>query len=223
MFTIQRTIDPRRKLISLVCLTLILALLFSLTITVSADAASSYKVKSWKEGETHYYYVYKGSLPKYYYYNPTFCRNTWDIFKGSDGIKLSFYTGLYDVTDAKALAFVYYLGEKTINKQKSWSANYFSFNNGEQFYVYRIEGWYAQNSSANKLINAGLFVNEFGEKLDLIKIANGNVQNSQWDYIRNTLKCSLAFYFNTKSPKSGVTIGFKFYDSWGDPMDMYRP
>ena len=78
---------PRRH-ISLICVVLICSLILSLSIPIEAAAASSYKVKSWKNDGVYYYYVYKGSLPRYY--EPTFYRLPTDIYTASNGMKITF-------------------------------------------------------------------------------------------------------------------------------------
>ena len=91
MLMIQKRSPLMHKLISLLCLIAILLPLISISVPVQADAASSYKVKQWSDGNgTYYYYVYKGSLPRYY--EPTFIRHDWmNYYSDSGDIRIAIY------------------------------------------------------------------------------------------------------------------------------------
>ena len=212
-----------RRHISLICFVLIFSLILSLSIPIEADAASGYKVKSWKNDGVYYYYVYKGSLPKYY--EPTFYRLPTDIYTASNGMKITFY-GPYapwvDVTEAQANAFMRYQADKSSARYKcaSWFGITQTDDWGKKtsYHPYKIEGW-NNTQSLSKLLNAGYFSNSEGERIEVIKIGNGNVKSEKWDYIRNTLGCFNAFYWKSVN----ATLGFRFYDWFGEvDSEHYR-
>ena len=213
---------PRRH-ISLICVVLICSLILSLSIPIEAAAASSYKVKSWKNDGVYYYYVYRGSLPKHY--EPTFYRLPTDIYTASNGMKITFYSPYapwVDVTEAQANAFMRYQADKSSARYKcaSWFGITQTDDWGKKtsYHPYKIEGW-NNTQSLSKLLNAGYFSNSEGERIEVIKIGNGNVKSEKWDYIRNTLGCFNAFYWKSVN----ATLGFRFYDWFGDvDSEHYR-
>ena len=214
MLMIQKRSPLMHKLISLLCLIAILLPLISISVPVQADAASSYKVKQWSDGNgTYYYYVYKGSLPRYY--EPTFIRHDWmNYYSDSGNIRIAIYDPYGSPNKAQSEAFYKYLLSKT--KARYTYAGWYSFSHSSytSYHVYKIEGW-TSNLSVNKLLNAGPFWNIDGEKLEVLNIGRGNVIHEKWSYIRNTLKCSVGLHLNTKNPKVGVTVGLRFTDVYG--------
>ena len=217
----QNTVGLPRRLISMICLIAILVLTFSMSVPVRADAASNYNVKQWSDGNgTYYYYVYRGSLPRYY--EPTFIRHKWNNYYSDDGkIRFAIYSPYGSPNKAESEAFYKYLLSKT--KSQYAQAGWYSldFGNYTSYHVYKIEGW-NQNLSINRLINESPLWNTDGEKLELINIGRGDVINEKWTYIRDTLNCTTAVYFKLKNPKVGVTVGFRFSDCYGKvQQDLY--
>ena len=213
----------QRRHISLICFVLIFSLILSLSIPIEAAAASSYKVKSWKNDGVYYYYVYKGSLPKYY--EPTFYRLPTDIYTASNGMKITIYSPYapwVDVTEAQANAFIKYQNRKS--SAKYHFAGWFGITQTDDwgkkksYHPYKIEGWNTTRS-LSRLLNAGYFSNSEGERIEVVKIGYGNVRSEKWDYIRNTLGCFTAFYWE----KRNATVGLRYYDWFGDiDSDHYR-
>ena len=153
---------PRRLTVFL----LVVTMLFTLFSTILADEAfaassSEYKVKQWTEDGTYYYYVYKGSLPKHYDDNPTFYTDPKDVFKSSNGMKITFYQAAGKATDEQVDAFWRYLGSQS---KDYWYCGAYPFDvrvGGESFrywYVYKIEGWDYKGNVAN-LVKASPFTN----------------------------------------------------------------
>ena len=211
----RRGFRRRHRVISLVCLLGILISLFAAFMPAKADAAN-YKVKQWKDGDLYCYYVYSGSLPKYY--EPTFIRTDADNFySGDKKIRIAFYSPWGNPTNAETEAFYKYLLSKTSKKaQAGWySITYSGDYPYTVRYVYKIEGW-NQDDSLNSLLNAGPFWSSTDYTLDLINIGHGDQVSEKWSYLRNTLYCSTAVYFGVKSPRDGATVGFQFTNEYGD-------
>lgn len=209
---------PRRLTVFL----LVVTMLFTLFSTILADEAfaassSEYKVKQWTEDGTYYYYVYKGSLPKHYDDNPTFYTDPKDVFKSSNGMKITFYQAAGKATDEQVDAFWRYLGSQS---KDYWYCGAYPFDvrvGGESFrywYVYKIEGWDYKGNVAN-LVKASPFTNSDKEKLYVEYIDEGDVVREKWSYIRNNKECSAAVHLKTPKPKNGVTVGFRFKNALG--------
>lgn len=215
-YTQEKTTSPRRLTVLLLVVTALFAL-FSTILATEALAASSseYKVKQRTEDGTYYYYVYKGSLPKNY--DATFYTNPKDVYKSSNGMKITFYQALGGATEEQADAFIRYLGSQT---KVYWYCGYYGFKvkiGGESFtywYVYKIEGWNAKGNVAN-LVTASPFKNSDKEKLYVEYIDEGDVVSDQWSYIRNNRECSAGIHLNIPNPKNGVTVGFRFKNKLG--------
>ena len=212
----QKTEPLMRRLISLMCLIAILLPIFSVSIPIQANAASDYKVKQWNDGNgTHYYYVYKGSLPRRY--EPTFIRHEWQNYYSDDGkIRFAIYEPYGSPNEEQSIAFYkYQLSKTTKYAYAGWYS--FSYPTYTSYHVYKIEGWNYQ--SINTLLDAGPFWNIDGQKLEVLYIGRGNIINEKWSYIHDTLKCSTALHLKTNNPKVGVTVGLRFTDVYGQVME----
>ena len=201
----------KRGILFLLILSLMCAI-FSTVFAPQAEAAS-YKVKMWKEDNTYNYFVYSGSLPAYYI--PTFYRTPEDIYT-SNGIKFFFYTQFEDTNAAETDAFVRYLGNKT---QTSWTSGYYTitYNSYTQYFPYIITGWNCDRDSINKILNNSPYISSDGTQLHIEYIGSGNLVSQRWSSIRNDRKCSSAIYLS----KPNVTIGFRFMDKYGNPLNLY--
>ena len=211
--TTGRVPSLRRGILFLLVLTM-MATMFGTVLAAPADAAS-YKVKSWKEGNMHCYYVYQGSAPQNP--EPTFCRWDSDVYKSGNN-KVSFYWQWDNADDAKADAFWRYLGNKTSN---SWTAWYYSLPLEDVYiyYVFKIEGWNINKDSLDKLQKQAPFKNSEGNKLYFEYIGSGDLVNSKSSEIRNVWKCSKALYW----PQVDATVGLRFVDKDGSPIYCYCP
>ena len=205
-----------RRIISLACLTAMLILVFSMSLPVQADAASDFKVKQWSDasGDAYYYYLYKGSLPKYY--EPTFIRFESDNYYSDNGkIRIAIYSPYGNPTEEEADAFYKYLLSKSTAKacEAGWYG--ITYSNYTTRHVYKIEGW-NKDRPLSYLLDAGPFRNSRNERLELIEISNGDTVSENWQYLHSTLKCTTVVYFAVKNPRDGATVGFKFYDEYGE-------
>ncbi|MBR4549432.1 MAG: hypothetical protein IKO83_05895 [Oscillospiraceae bacterium] len=205
--------------LALVCLLSLFALAFSDT----AEASGSYHVKHWKDGSTHYYTVYKGSLGSSY--EATFYRDNYDVY--SDGsVKITFFWPNGPVSEEQADAFWQYLGKKS--SAKRWYCGYYTWTIDEVYrrydtrYAYKIEGW-SHKKSLDSLLKHSPLVNESGYLLWLEDIGYGNLVSDYWDYIRNTRGCSTAVYLPVSDSKDGATVGFRFTNAYGDVEYFYCP
>ncbi len=202
----------RRGILFLLILAM-MATLFGTVLAAPADAAS-YKVKSWKEGNMHCYYVYQGSSPQNP--EPTFCRWDSDVYKSGNS-KVSFYWQWDDANYEKAYALCNYFGSKT---QNAWSTSIYTFpvDDVEWYYVFKIEGWW-RGDSLSKLQKKAPFKNSEGNKLYFEYIGRGNLVSEKWSEIRNVWGCSTAVYW----PEFDATIGLRFVDKNGYSINCYCP
>ena len=216
----------RKKLLSLLCLFLVLAMILPLSVPVEADAASSYKVKQWKYGDTQYYYVYQGNPRRDYMDWPTFWRDSSHVYKSANGMKISFYEPDSFVTEEKADAFWRFLGSHS--KASYWYCGNYWFDvhlggdSHRYYYAYKIEGWNYRGDIGD-LLAASPFTNSYGDKLYVRYIDKGDVVSSQWSYIRKTLGCSIGLHLNTPKPKNGVTVALEFRSLYGETFLNYCP
>ena len=202
----------RRGILFLLAFAMTVAL-FGTALAAPADAAS-YKVKAWSVGNSYYYYVYQGSLPRYY--EPTFYRTNNDVYT-SGNMKITFYIPWDNADAAKAEAFWRYQDNKASNSVTSgWYSTPLS--DGEyMYYAYKIDGWNCERDSLDKLLNKSSFSNPNGQTLYLTYIGRGNLINSRWSDITQFYDCSAAVYY----PQVDSTIGFRFVDPYGYSTRAY--
>lgn len=194
-----------KKVILFVLVFSMFTMAFGTVLAPEADAASKYKVKSWRTGQFYCYYIYTGKLPEYY--NSTFYRGTWDQYK-SGSLKINFYTqgeyANYEMVDAML---------RQIGKTSKQSYTY-NYNYGDDiYYPYIILGWYFEKESVNKLIKSSPFINNQGVSLYIDKIGKGNVvADHRYDY-----EYSWVEYYE----KDNITIGYRFVDEDGYIWDRH--
>ena len=193
----------RRGLVFLLVLAMMLAL-FGTVFSVRADAAR-YRVKAWVSDDgTSCYYVYQGSLPRYY--EPTFCRYGTDVYKSGNS-SVSFYWPVDYTDNAIAEALV---DHHLNNAKKVTTVGWYSCQMDDYeyiYYVYKIIGWGYSSDSLDKLLRKSPFTNSNGEKLYIEYIGSGNYTG--YSSVRN--ECSEVFYWSDFN----ATIGFRFVDEYG--------
>ena len=222
----QSPVCRLRKAVSLLCLTAILILAFSVSSPVQADAAPYYMVRQWTDqfADIQYFYIYDGYQGMPTYYEPTFFWSGGDRFISEDEeIKIDIYSPYAEPGKEESVAFHKYL----LNNSMTWNryTGYYHVDDPDyeydSYYVFKIEGWNS-GRSIGALLKHGPFLNSYGDTLELINVGNGNLVREQWDYIHDDLGCSFAVRIKAKSLEDGVTIGFKFTDDSGNPIECYN-
>ncbi len=182
---------------------LVLTMAFGTVLAPEANAATKYKVKSWRSGEYYYYCIFTGKPKKY---NAHFGRSKSDQFK-SGSAKINFYTQYRDVNDKMVDAMLTQIGDTSKQRYTYWNVK-----SGDDYYPHIILGWYTGKESVKKLTKRSPFVNNEGIYLYIEKVGNGNVE-AQY---ANDSKYSWVVYYK----KDNMTIGYRFVDEEGRKLNM---
>ena len=216
------------------CLTLVMMMTVVAVPRASADEMyGKYQIYSSNIEDMLFYSVYTPEQQRQYSttylhsaFAPTFITSAEDVYtnylSGNDK-RITFYTGVEVNTREHAEAFASYVASKSNYRHRyaAWfSLDYYNSSIVTTRYcVYLIEGW--DETMPVTDLTLDLFFSDYGIQLWFYEVGHGDQIRDKWDYIRDTMCCSLAVWFRVQQPRDGITVGMQFTNHDGDWLPNY--